>query len=217
MNRYAAIPWPFVGLIVAVALVVQQTLVPMAGGDNSLFGSLWRVAVITAGTASLALLLLPPRRLAYALGTLVCAGLIGYALYAQYVLGLEPCPLCIFQRVGVIACGVVFALATIHAPGRRGAAGYAMLTLIAAGLGAAVSVRHLWIQSLPPSQVPACGPGLNYMMDTLPFAEVLQKVLAGSGECAAIDWRFLGLTLPGWTLVFFLTMIVAAIALVRRD
>ena len=69
----------------------------------------------------------------------------------------------------------------------------------------------------PASQVPACGPGLGYMMDTLAFADVLQKVLAGSGECAAVDWRFVGLTLPGWTLVFFLAMIVAAIALIKRD
>ncbi len=218
MIRYRMIQWPWAGVLVMLALLVQEMLLRWFGTQPSaLAETAWRVAVITLGMLSLALLLLPPRRASYALGALVCAGLIGYALYAQYVLGLEPCPLCVFQRIAVIACGVIFAVAAIHGPGRKGAIGYAVATLFAASAGAAVAVRHLWIQALPASEAPACGPGLNYMIETLPFGEVLEKVFMGSGECAAVDWRFLGLSMPGWTLVFFVTMIVAAIALIDRE
>lgn len=217
MIRYRMIQWPWAGFLVVSALLVQEMLLRWFGTQPSLAETVWRAAVMTLGTVSLALLLLPPRRPGYLLGALVCAGLIGYALYAQYVLGLEPCPLCVFQRIAVIGSGVVFAVAAIHGPGRKGAVAYALATLIVAGIGAAIAMRHLWIQALPASEVPACGPGLNYMLDTLPFGEVLAKVLLGSGECAAVDWRLLGLSLPGWTLVFFVTMIVAAFALIDRD
>jgi disulfide bond formation protein DsbB len=217
MIRYRTIQWPWAGFLVVLALLVQEMLLRWFGAQPSLAETVWRVAVTTLGTVSLALLLLPPRRPGYMLGALVCAGLIGYALYAQYVLDLEPCPLCVFQRIAVIVCGVVFVVAAIHGPGRKGAMGYALATLFAGSAGAAVAMRHLWIQSLPPGEVPACGAGLNYMLETLPFAEVLEKVFLGSGECAAVDWRFLGLSLPGWTFVFFVTMIVAAFALIDRD
>ena len=217
MIRYRTIQWPWAGFLVVLALLVQEMLLRWFGTQPSLAETVWRVAVTALGIVSLALLLLPPRRLGYVLGALVCAGLIAYALYAQYVLGLEPCPLCVFQRIAVIGCGVVFAVAAIHGPGRKGAVGYAVLTLLIGGIGAVIATRHVWIQSLPASEVPACGPGLNYMLETLPFADVLEKVFLGSGECATVDWRFLGLSLPGWTLVFFLTMIVAAFALIDRD
>jgi protein dithiol:quinone oxidoreductase len=217
MIRYRMIQWPWAGFLVALALLVQEMLLRWLGTQPSLAETVWRVAVMTLGTMSLALLLLPPRRLGYLLGALVCAGLIGYALYAQYVLGLEPCPLCVFQRMAVIGCGLVFTVAALQGPGRKGAVGYAIATLVVAGIGSMIAMRHLWIQALPASEVPACGPGLNYMLETLPFGEVLEKVFLGSGECAAVDWRFLGLSLPGWTLVFFVTMIVAAFALIDRD
>lgn len=217
MIRYRTIQWPWAAFFVAFALLVQEMLLRGFGTQPPLAETAWRVGVATLGSAALTLLILPRRRLGYMLGALVCAGLVGYALYAQYVLGLDPCPLCILQRIAVIGCGVVFAIAAAQAPGRRGALAYALLTLVVAGLGALVSMRHLWLQSLPPSEVPACGPGLNYMLETLPFAEVFQKVFFGSGECATIDWRFLGLSMPAWTLVTLIVMIVAAFALVDRD
>lgn len=136
-----------------------------------------------------------------AIGALACAALMAYALYAQHVLGLEPCPLCIFQRVGVIALGIVFLLAALHGPGAAGRRGYAVLVLLASGAAAGVAGRHLWLQSLPPERVPACGPGLDYMLESFPFTEVLQTVLSGSGECATVDWRFLGLAMPAWVLI----------------
>lgn len=217
MNRYAAIPWPWLGFLVALALVAQEALMKMFAVAPALDEAVYRVAVMAVGVSCLALLILPPRRLAYILGFLVCAGLIGWALWLQYGEGLEPCPLCMFQRVSVIAVGIVFLVAAIHNPGRGGAALYAFLTLLVAGAGAAFASRQIWLQALPKDQVPACGMGLSYMMDTLPFMDVIAKVLQGSGECAEKAWVFLGLSIAGWSFVFFAAMIVAAIALIRRD
>jgi disulfide bond formation protein DsbB len=175
------------------------------------------VAIMTLGVASLVLILLPPRRVAYALGFLVCAGLIGWALWLQYGEGLDPCPLCMFQRVCVIAVGVLFLIAAVHNPERPGAALYALLTLLIAGAGAGFAGRQIWLQALPKDQVPACGMGLSYMMESMPWLDVFTRVLQGTGECAEKAWVFLGLSIAGWTFVFFVGMIVAAIALIRRD
>jgi disulfide bond formation protein DsbB len=217
MNRYAALPWPITGLIVAVALIGQEFLVRSFGAEPSQTQSGYRVAVVALGVASLALLLLPPRRIAYLLGFLVCAALMGWAFWLQYGQGLEPCPLCMFQRVAVCAVGIVFLIAFLHNPGRGFAAMYAVLTLLFAGAGAGFAGRQIWLQSLPKDQVPACGMGISYMLDTLPLADVIMRTLTGSGECAEKGWVFLGLSIAGWTLVFFIAMIVAAFALVRRD
>ena len=171
---------------------------------------------MAAGVTSLALIFLPPRRIGYLLGFFVCAGLMGYALYLQYVMDLEPCPLCILQRVAVIAMGLVFLIAAFHNPGRTGAGVYALLQLVIGGAGAAIASRQVWLQSLPIDQVPACGMGLNYMLETLPFTDVLQKVLEGSGECAEKGWEFLHLSIAGWTLVFFVAMIAATLTKMTR-
>lgn len=140
------------------------------------------------------------------LGFFACTGLMAYALYAQYQLGLDPCPLCIFQRVAVIVLGLLFGVAALHGAGVFGRRVYALLIALAAIAGAAVAGRHLWLQSLPPERVPSCGPGLEYMLQTFPLIETLQSVLSGSGECAQVDWRFLGLAMPGWVLVCVLAL-----------
>lgn len=217
MNRYPTIPLPWAALILALALVGQEALLRWFGSGPSLPEAAYRVLVMTIGVAALALIILPPKRPAYILGFLVCAALIGWALWLQYGKGIEPCPLCIFQRVAVIAVGVVFLLAALHNPRKTGAAFYALLTLVTAGAGALLAARQVWLQSLPKDLVPACGPGLNYMLETLPFSDVVRKVLEGSGECAEKGWVFLGLSIAGWTFVFFVAMISAAIALARRD
>jgi disulfide bond formation protein DsbB len=217
MSRYAGVPWPWIGFAVILFLLAQEVILSVADGPKDLLLVTWRIATMALGVASLGLILLPDWRRSYLLGALVCAGLIGYALYVQYVLGLEPCPLCVLQRVAVIACGVIFLLGALHNPGRVGAIVYSVLVILVAGAGAAIAGRHVWLQTLPPDKVPACGPGLGYMLETLPFGDVLATVFKGSGECATIDWRFLELTIPGWTLVFFLAIIVAAIVLMRRD
>ena len=217
MNRYAAIPWPLAGIVVAVVLVAIDLLVTSLGPNPALEQTVYRTVMWSIGIASLALLLLPGRRVAYFLGFLVCAALMGFALYLQYVMDLEPCPLCVFQRIAVIATGVVFLVAALHGPGRGGAAFYAVLTLITAGIGAGLAAWHVWIQGQPKGSVPACGMGLDYMLDTMPLFDVIARVLKGSGECAEQGWVFLGLAIPSWTFVFFVAMIAAALALVRRD
>jgi disulfide bond formation protein DsbB len=217
MNRYAAIPWPLAGIVVAVALVAIDLLVTSLGPNPALEQTVYRTAMWSIGITSLGLLLLPGRRAAYFLGFLVCAALMAFALYLQYVMELEPCPLCIFQRVAMIATGVVFLVAALHNPGRGGAAFYAVLTLITAGIGAGLAAWQVWIQGQPKGSVPSCGMGLDYMLDTMPLFDVIGRVLKGSGECAEQGWVFLGLAIPSWTFVFFVAIIAAAFALVRRD
>lgn len=144
--------------------------------------------------------LLTDRRSGNFLGFLLCAGLLAYALYSQYSLGLEPCPLCIFQRMAVMAIGIVFLLAALHHPRHKGALIYGVLGLVAALIGVLIASRHVWIQAQPPGTVAACGATLDYMLDILPLTTVITKVLTGSGECAAINWTWLGLSMPWWVL-----------------
>jgi disulfide bond formation protein DsbB len=217
MKHYPAVSWPWFGLVIALALLAQEALLKLLGDAPSLAQTSYRILVMTIGVTSLALLILPQRRLAYLLGFLVCAGLMAWALYLQYGLGLDPCPLCAVQRVAVIAMGVVFLIAAIHNPGSFGAAVYAGIAAIIGIFGTLVAARHVWIQSLPKGSVPSCGMGLDYMLETLPFTDVISKVLAGSGECAEEAWKFMSLAIPSWTFVFFVAMIVASIALIRRD
>jgi protein dithiol:quinone oxidoreductase len=217
MMKYTAVPWPWVGLAMTLALLGQEALFTWLGANPSLAQTSYRMLVMTIGATSLALILLPPRRPAYLLGFLVCAGLMAWALWLQYGLQLDPCPLCVLQRVAVIAIGIVFLIAGLHNPGRAGAVVYAGLAFIIGAFGIVTAMRHVWIQSLPKGEVPSCGMGLDYMLETLPLTDVLTRVFKGSGECAEAAWVFLGLAIPSWTFVFFVAMIVAAFALIRRD
>jgi protein dithiol:quinone oxidoreductase len=135
-------------------------------------------------------------------GFLLCAGLIGYALYAQLHLGLDPCPLCIFQRIGIAALGVVFLIAALHDPHRGGARIYAVLIALAAAATIAVAARQLYIQHLPPGAIPSCGAPLSMMLKFMPLTAVIRKVLTGSGECGVVNWTFLGLAMPAWVLIW---------------
>jgi disulfide bond formation protein DsbB len=134
-------------------------------------------------------------------GFLVCLGMMAYALYAENYMLLTPCPLCVFQRMAVIALGIIFLVATLHNPSGWGRRAYAVGMLLAAGGGIGVASRHVWLQSLPPDQVPACGAGYDYIMETLPLGDALRAIFTGSGECATVDWLFLGLSMPAWVLV----------------
>lgn len=155
-------------------------------------------------------------RLGYLVGFLACAGLVGFALYLQYVQGEDPCPLCILQRIAFMAMGAVFLVGALHGPARRGAIVYSTLAAIAAAIGGSIAGRQVWLQMLPKDKVPACGPGLEYMLDRFPLSQALQKILAGSGECAEAGWRFLGLTIAGWSLVWFVVLGVFAIVMAVR-
>ncbi|MBL8201905.1 MAG: disulfide bond formation protein B [Chromatiales bacterium] len=151
-------------------------------------------------------------RTANALGALACAGLMAYALYAQHVLGLEPCPLCIFQRVAVISLGGLFLLAALHPAGRAGRRAYSVGLGLVALAGIGVAGRHVWLTTLPPERVPACGPGLDFMLESFPLREALAMVLSGSGECASVDWRFLGLSMPACVLVALVCLGIYGVA-----
>ena len=147
-------------------------------------------------------------RAQYLTGFAACAALLAYALYVQFNMLMLPCPLCILQRVAFAAMGVVFLVGGLHAPkGRWGRAIYGLLLLVPAAAGAGVAGRHVWLQSLPPSEVPLCtSMGLEYMVDVMGPMSALSKVLTGSGECAKVDWTFLGVSMPAWTLVWFIAL-----------
>ena len=146
-------------------------------------------------------------------GFVVCSALLAYAVFAQYGQMFEPCPLCIFQRAAMAATAVVALIGALHSPrsstGRRV---YGTLAFLAAGSGAVIAGRHVWLQHLPPDQVPACGPGLSFMIESMPsYLSVFKKVLQGSGECAKVDWTLLGFSMPEWTLLCFLLLAVGAL------
>lgn len=146
-----------------------------------------------------------------------CVFMLAFALFLQYVMALAPCPLCIFQRVAVLAALVPLLVGALHNPRGAGGVVYGALALVGAGIGAFIAGRHVWLQSLPPSEVPSCGPGLGYMMEMLPLSNVISTVLSGSGECAEIDAAFLGISLPGWTLVGFVGLALMTLALMAAS
>ena len=144
-------------------------------------------------------------------GSLGCGVLIATALYMQHVMGLEPCPLCILQRVAVIGMGAVLLVAALHNPVGRGRRVYTGLTALVALFGLVTAGRNVWLQHLPPDRVPDCGPGLDYMLEVFPLSRTLELVFRGSGECAEVQWTFLGFSIPEWMLpvfaVYFLSLI----------
>lgn len=153
-------------------------------------------------------------RTQFVFGFVVCASLLAYAVFAQYGQMFEPCPLCIFQRVAMAATAVVALVGAAHSPRSAGGRSvYGLLAFLAAGTGAGIAARHVWLQHLPPDQVPACGPGLSYMVESMPsYLDVVKKVLHGSGECAKVDWTLLGFSMPEWTLLCFVLLAIGALA-----
>lgn len=154
---------------------------------------------------------LPTSRIIFLIVFLGCAFLMAVALYMEHAMGLEPCPLCVMQRVMVIMTALVALAAAIHGPGVMGIKVYGGISILTAVIGGGISSRQLWLQSLPEDQVPACGPGLDYLIDVFPLTEVITMVLSGDGTCAEVVWQFLGISIPGWTLVGFIGL--AAIGL----
>ena len=154
------------------------------------------------------------QRMLLASGFALCVALMAAALWLQHVEGLEPCPLCVLQRGAVIALGVLMFAGALHDPGRWGRRVYGATIAIAAIAGAGVAGRHVWLQSLPPGQAPECGPGLEYMLGAFPLIDVIEMVLRGSGECAEVQWTFLSLSIPEWTLLMFIAFILFGLWLI---
>ncbi|MFC4822389.1 disulfide bond formation protein B [Dokdonella ginsengisoli] len=148
-----------------------------------------------------------PFRMQFLFGALACAALLAYAFYEQFQMGLEPCPKCIFQRVAFLAMAVFFLAGAAHGPGAVGRRVYAILVAIASAVGAVVAIRHLIVQFSPKDPLmDGCGPGLNYLMDSFPIAEAIKKAFMATGDCGEIGWTFLGLTMPAWTLIWYVLL-----------
>ncbi len=144
---------------------------------------------------------LPNKRLLNLAGFLACAGMMGFALYAQYVMFLDPCPLCVFQRVATILTGVVFLAVFLHNPGRVGSWVYSAFLVLTAGFGTGVAIWHVRLQTMPADEVPSCGPGFEYIMDNFALFDALSMIFKGSGECADVVWRMFGLSMPSWVII----------------
>jgi disulfide bond formation protein DsbB len=125
----------------------------------------------------------------------------------EHMMHLEPCPLCIFQRVAVITAGLIAIVAALHNPQRLGIKVYSLMVVMASTVGGALAIRQLHLQSLPEDQVPSCGPGLDYLLDVFPMQDVIQMVLVGDGSCAEVAWSLLGISIPGWALVGFIGLV----------
>lgn len=148
---------------------------------------------------------------------LVCVtGLLGFGLYLQHFQGLDPCPLCILQRIVFIAIALTALLGAIHDPRAWGRKIYSGLVVLFALTGAGVAGWQVYLQHLPPDQVPGCGPGLDYMLDVMTLDEMLPMVFGGSGECAEVAWRFLGISITEWALAWFLLFALAGVLAARR-
>lgn len=147
------------------------------------------------------------------LSVLACTlGVLGFGLYLQHGLHLEPCPLCILQRMAFVGVGLTALIAFLHNPGIVGRMFYGLMILLLSLAGAAVAIRNLWLQHLPPDQVPSCGPGFDYMMEAFPLSKALPMIFEGSGECAEVAWTMLGLSIPAWALGWFLVFMMAGLA-----
>lgn len=155
-------------------------------------------------------------RALFFVGFLFCASMLAIAGYFQFVDHLEPCPLCILQRVFTLFVGVVFLLAVLHNPSQLGNRIYGFLAGLVALVGAGISARHVWLQNLPEDQVPSCGPGLNFMLDNFPLNDAISMVMRGSGECAEVLWTLFGLSIPSWTLIAFISLAILSLGQVFR-
>ncbi|HEU0277723.1 MAG TPA: disulfide bond formation protein B [Rhodanobacteraceae bacterium] len=150
-------------------------------------------------------------RVAYLIGFLICVALLGYALYAEQQLNLTPCNLCVLQRVAFVWMGLFFLIGALHGPRGGGRWAYATLVVIGAIFGIIVAVRQLWLQSLPLDQVPSCGAPYSMLLQqvqagSLPLGNFITLMFSGSGDCAQVTWKFLGLSMAGWTLIWYILL-----------
>lgn len=156
-------------------------------------------------------------RLIYLAIFLACAGLMGFALYLQHSLGLQPCPMCILQRYAFILVGVIALVAAIHNPALLGRRIYSGLLVVMAATGGGVAIRHVFLEHNPP-KIFDCGADFGFMLEAFPLTEALPMLFRGTGDCTKVLWRFLGLSIAEWSLICFVCLIVAAViaAMIKR-
>ena len=151
------------------------------------------------------------------LGLVTCIAAMLFAVgFLQGHLELDPCPLCVITRVIVITMAVIFFLGLVHNPKQTGQRIYASLNLLTGFVGFGVQLRHIWLQNLSADQVPACGPGLEFLLQTQPVFSALRTVFEGSGDCAEIDWIFMGLTIPMQTALLFGFLILLVVIQLKK-
>jgi disulfide bond formation protein DsbB len=155
-----------------------------------------------------------PRTLFFGLFA-ACVGLLAFGLYLQHFEGLEPCPMCIMQRYAFVAIALTALVAGLHAPRPGGVRIYASVMLLLSLAGGSVAARQTWMQLYPP-QIPECGPDLEYLLGSFPLADALPMIFRGAGDCAAVDWSFLGLSIANWSLVCFVLVALLALTLIVR-
>jgi len=148
---------------------------------------------------------------------LAVGGLIGYAAYSMKILGLEPCPLCITQQFFYSIVGITAFIAFNHNPGEIISRFYAAIIFFASAAGIWVAGRQVWLQSLPEDEVPLCGPPLEYIFEVFPFGDLLKALFIGDGNCAEITWQFLGLSMAGWSFIWFTLFLVLSILIVLKS
>jgi len=160
---------------------------------------------------------MPSPRIFYSIIFIICSSLLGFGLYLEHAVGLEPCPLCIFQRIAYIVVGLFALIGAIHNPQKLFDRIYAGLILITSLCGAGIAGRQIWLQHLPEDKIPECGRGLEYKLAAFRFTEALRMILSGSGECAEVQWTFLSFSIAEWSIVCFTCLIIASLAvLIRR-
>lgn len=152
----------------------------------------------------------------YLLGFFLCFATVALALVIQTIYKLEPCPLCISQRMVFMGLGVLFLIAAFIPPASVFKKIFAALQVLTALGGAGVAIRHWYLQANRESMVADCGVGFDYMFENFPLQKAFKLLFRGTGDCAAIDWTFLGLTLPQLGLISFLSFAVYAVYLVAR-
>jgi disulfide bond formation protein DsbB len=153
----------------------------------------------------------------FAAGAAVCALLLGFGYFLQYVQGLDPCPLCQVQRAFYYGVGLSFIAGALHAPRGKIAMLYPSLAAAFAIGGIGTAGRQVWLQHLPADKVPQCGPDLDFMLKNLPLSRTLEKLFTGTGECAVVDWSFLGLSIAEWSLAWFAALFGYALWLAFRS
>lgn len=145
-------------------------------------------------------------------GLIICVASLMFAiLYLERTLFLDPCPLCILDRLVIVLLGIVFLTALVHNPGLLFAKIYGLLLIIFCLIGIGLASRHIWLQNLPKDKVPECGADLYFMLDTLPLFDAIQKALSGSGSCADVSWTFAGLAIPEQTLILFVGLLIISV------
>ena len=156
-------------------------------------------------------------RIFFSIIFVICTSLLGFGLYLEHVVGVEPCPLCVFQRVSYIVIALFALIAAIHNPQKLFERIYTGLILITSLCGAGIAGRQVWLQHLPEDKIPECGPGLEYMLDAFPFTDALRMILSGSGECAEVQWTFLSFSIAEWSILCFLGLTVTSLIMLFRQ